>query len=247
MMDHLHYTLLQWLKNILSWQLFSALLQVFGVLWLCVEISSYFSDKLSKSIKELWWLFILLGIIYAVWKCKPRNRVICKLADRDAHIAVVVGNAFNFPGVLVVGSNTTFDTEVSRQLISSSSIQGQFTEKYYEDSKQLDIELQENLNTLPYEELDGVRVGKKKRYDIGTVVKMMPRGKTAYFVAIAHMNEHGNAYGEFEYVKEALAKLWFFIGERGEKGQVVMPVIGTGFMRLRVTREEVIREIVKHG
>jgi antiphage defense system Thoeris ThsA-like protein len=146
---------------------------------------------------------------------------------------------------LVVGSNTTFDTEVSPRLISPSSIQGQFTEKYYADAKQLDIELQNNLNTLSYEKLDGVRAGKKKRYEIGTVVKVMPRGKTAYFVAMAHMNEHGNAYGEFEYVKDALAKLWVFIGERGDKGQVVMPVLGTGFMRLRVTREEVVREIIQ--
>lgn len=58
------------------------------------------------------------------------------------------------------------------------------------------------------------------------------------------MNEHGNAYGGFEYVKDALASFWLFVGERGSKEAIVTPVLGTGFSRVKVQREEVIREII---
>ncbi|MEK7730134.1 MAG: macro domain-containing protein, partial [candidate division KSB1 bacterium] len=63
--------------------------------------------------------------------------------------------------------------------------------------------------------------------------------------AIADMNEHGVASGSFNDLKESLAKLWVYIGRRGLKEPLVMPVLGTGFSRLPQTREEVIREIIK--
>ena len=91
----------------------------------------------------------------------------------------------------------------------------------------------------------GDRIGKCNRYLIGTVVRLSPKERTAYMVAIAHINEHGVASGTFEELKQSLASLWSFISQRGLKETIVMPIIGSGFTRLAQSREEIVREIIK--
>jgi hypothetical protein len=219
-----------------------ALVSAFGTLWLSTEILSFFSSSIADSIRDKWWLFSSIGFLYAVYICKPIDKFSMRLPNRDAIIEIAIGDIFAFTGDLIVGSNTTFD--VSLALISDKSIQGQFSNRYYERDDKLDLELQEGLKGIPFVQLTADRQGKMKQYKIGTVCKVMPKGRTAYFVAIAHINEHGNAYGNFEQIKDALVNLWVFIGEKGRKDPIIMPIIGTGFTRIEVPREEVIREIV---
>ena len=195
-----------WARNLISVRSVSALLSSFGVLWLCVEISGYFfgDTQLPSKLQRNWWLFFAAGLAISAVSCLPRLRVSHKLSGRDATIEIAVGDMFDFPGALVVGTNTTFDTRLSRQLISEDSVQGQFTRRYYGDETQLDAELQVCLAQIDHEELPGIRVGKNRKYPVGTVVRLNPRDRTAYFVAIAHMNKHGVASGTYEDLQEAL-------------------------------------------
>jgi len=167
------------------------------------------------------------------------------LNGRDVIVEIAVGDIFKFPGAIIIGSNTTFDTRVSSTLISANSVQGRFTNTYYSDETQLDGELANGLSGMQYVPLLGPRQGKTKRYEIGTTVQLNPKGRRAYFVAIADINEHGVAEGSFEKLRDALAELWVHIGSRGLKEPLVMPVLGTGFSRLTQTRAEVVREILK--
>ena len=244
-MQHPFYGLLRWAKACVSQIFVRALLSAFGFLWLFVEIIDYFWNNLSPLVRQHDVWFLALGLVYAGWRCKPRERVSGRLAGRDVVIEIAVGNIYRFPGALVVGSNTTFDTQVSPQLISEESIQGQFTRRYYSNSQELDIAIARGLEELPFQELPGKRIGKAKRYDVGTVVKVMPKGRTGYFTAIADINEHGNASSDVERIRVALTKLWLFIGERGGRDPILMPVLGTGFSRVNVTREQIIRETIQ--
>lgn len=239
------YTCSRWIKNVASLKFFSILLEPLGILWICIEVSAFFSDTAAKSIKGAWWLFVMIGFAWAIWRCKPKSSISCRLKNRDSYIEIAVGNFFNFKGALVIGANTTFDTLLESKPISEASIQGQFTQRYYPDIRMLDLDLEKELNSFQFEELSDSRKTKTKRYDIGTVVKVEPNGRTAYFLAIAHINQHYTAYGEYEYVKDSLAKLWVFIGERGNKDQIIIPLLGTRFMRLKVQREDVVKEIIK--
>lgn len=235
------------LRNLFSLKGLSALLSSFGALWLCVEIADRFfkSTPLQQTIESLWWLFFLVGVITAIWICRPTLRVTEKLKGRDVDIEIVVGDLFTLDGAIVVGSNSTFDTRVSRELISKDSVQGQFTKRYYGGEIQLDAELNTALNGIPSEDLSGQRVGKTKRYPLGTVVKLSPKNRTGYFVAIAHINEHGVASSTFEALKESLGELWLFVGQRGLKEPLVVPVLGSGFTRLAPPRQVIVQEIIK--
>ena len=222
-----------------------ALLSAFGVLWLLVEMVSFFSSDVGEAIHRHWGLFLFVGVVSAMWQNRPNHRFACRLNNRDVSIEIVVADIFSCEGALIVGTNTTFDTEISDTLISSQSIQGQFTQKYYQDVRYLDHDLNEQLKGFPHESALQSKMGKQRVYDIGTVVRLTPGGRHAYLVAIARINPFGVAGSAFEDLRNSLGKLWDFIAERGSMEPLVIPVLGSGFSRLTQTRVEIIREIIK--
>lgn len=242
----LHYCRV-WLQNLVSLQALSAVLNSFGALWLIVEITAFFSGGTvwPDKVRELWAIFGLGGFAVAAYQCRPRLSFKHKLTGRDAAIEIAVGNLFDSKGAVIVGTNTSFDTRISNELISEKSVQGAFTRKFYSDETQLDRELSNGLAGLSGQTLPGTRVGKSIKYKMGTCVRLNTKQRTAYLLAIADINEHGTASGSFSDLQEALARLWVFVGTRGLKEPLVMPVLGTGFSRLRQTREEVIHEIIR--
>lgn len=241
------YYITRLIKNAVSLRGLGALLSSFGTLWLVVQILNYFvkDPSWAPAVQTHWWIFGGAGVLIALLVCRPILSISHGLKDRDVSIEIAVGDLLSFPGAVVVGTNSTFDTHISRELISERSVQGQFTRRYYGDEVQLDKELSTGLNGEHAEELKGKRVGKAKRYSIGTVARLNPKNRTAYFVAIAHINEHGVASGTFEDLKQSLAKLWTFLGEKGLKEPVVMPVLGSGFSRLKESRQVLVQEIIK--
>jgi hypothetical protein len=237
------------LKNIINEKLIPSILSSFGSLWLIVEIGTYFfgeSSPIINNIKERWFVFLIIGLFIAIILSKPKFTVGGKLKNRDISIEVTIGDLFKQNGALIISSNTTFDTHISKELISEKSIQGQFTKQlYYGDETQLDNDIIFALQDIQPEILSEKRIGKNKKYPIGTTVKLNPNGQTVYMPAIANINKYGVASASYDDLKQALACLWLFIGSRGIKENIVIPVIGTGFSRLPQSREEIIREIIK--
>lgn len=241
-----HY-LLRWIRSLGSAKAVAALLSSFGALWLSVEIATFFLEGTNwpNRIRSVWLWFGCIGFVLAAFLCKPTRTVSHKLNGRDVVISITVGDLFSMPGALIIGSNTTFDTKISNQLISATSIQGIFTTRYYDGEGQLDLALNAALAGNTTTKLTGKRVGKNLRYAFGTCARVNPKDRTAYFVAIADINEHGVASSQIEELKNALSKLWVFIGTRGTKESLVMPILGTGFSRLSQPREEIVREIIR--
>ena len=236
-----------WVKNLRSIRAGAAFLSSFGVLWLFVEIAAFFSEETNVPnwIREHWYIFAGSGVLCALYLCRPSLSVSHRLNGRDVIIQIAIGDVFKFPGALVVGTNRTFDTHISRELISDRSVQGAFTLKYYGGETQLDAELATGLAGEQGTPIAGRRIGKTVAYPMGTVVRLNPRERTAYFLAIADINPHGVASGTFDGLKDAMAKLWHFVASRGLKEEMVMPVLGTGFCRLPQPREEIVRETVR--
>lgn len=241
-----HFTL-RWLRGLVSAKAVAALLSSFGALWLSVEIATFFlaGTEWPDRIRSAWLWFGGVGVLAAVILCKPQRTVTRKLNGRDVTITITVGDMFAMSGAFIVGSNTTFDTRISNELIAANSIQGVYTKRYYSDESQLDHALNAALAGQAPTKLTGKRVGKNQRYALGTCARVNPKGRTAYFVAIADINEHGVASSQIEDLKDSLSKLWVFISTRGTKESLVMPVLGTGFSRLSQPREEIVREIIR--
>lgn len=238
-------------KNLLSLKGGTALLSSFGALYTIVKIADRFAPSMTDTISGLWWLFLLLGVGFAFWICWPKLSTKCTLHGRDVSIEIRIGDLFKTPGVLVVGTNTTFDTRLSLDLIDENSVQGQFTKRYLGTAEALDVLIdsalqRENaLTPITTETISGHRVGKRVRYPMGTTIRIEPKGVVAYLVAMAHMNQHGAALTTPNDVKTALAQLWTYVGERGTKNVLVTPVIASKFGQMKLTRETLIKIMIR--
>lgn len=223
----------------------TALLSSFGGLWLLVEVSSFFSSQLAQVFRNSWWVFLLLGVGLAAWMNRPRHEAICRLSGRDVSIVIRVADMFSLPGAVVIGTNTTFDTDLVGGIIAPNSVQGQFTRRYYGAVTHLDTDLAGALTQVTVSRSVARGRGKENEYPIGTTVRVVAPLRTAYFVAIASLNEYGVAQGSFDDLKISLPQLWETVRTRGGFERLVMPVLGSGYARLTQTREEIIREIIQ--
>lgn len=207
-----------------------SLLEAFGSLWLVTEITSFFSDKASTSIKSYWFYFLLLGTALAVYRLWPKKIFAYKLFNRDVCLEIVIGDIFKQDGSLVIGSNTSFTTNLAD--ISQKSVQGLYTKKYFPSGTQaLDAQIRLAFPAVPT--------------GIGSTVAIQHNGHRAYLCAIASIGPNGVAKSSIEELREALASLWSFIGNSGEKDTLNIPVLGSGFSRINLSRENLIKEIVR--
>jgi hypothetical protein len=224
---------------------FTSFLSTFGALWLLIEITNFFSPRVAELIRGYWFLFLIVGLAVAFINNLPKHRAACRLTGRDVWIEIRVGDMFSLPGALIVGSNVSFDTDLSSGLISPRSVQGQFTEKYYNSVTHLDNDLGSALASLSSVPAPSDKPGKAAVYPTGTTIRLVTRDRVAYFVGVATLNSHGVAQATFEDLKTALPLLWECVATRGGFEPLIMPVLGSGFSRLPQTREEIIREIIK--
>jgi len=228
----------------------SSFLQAFGILWWLVEVTAFFfSDRpWVATIKSGWWIFLITGVIVGSYRAWPRISVKERISDTDTDVEVRVGDMFSQPYALVIGSNSTFDTAMDDKTISPKSLQGQFTREYCpsisELDKQLDFALQ-NVSPRNIRNKQDKPYGKSKEYELGTVAPIDIGGRHAYFVAIAVLNEHRVAASDRDKFLDSLPRMWAEIRRRGEFEPLCCPVLGSGFSRLNLTREELIREIIK--
>ena len=212
-----------------------------GGLWVLVKIIEHYWPPFQDCVP--WWV-MLLPLVPAIWKHRPVRYIKHRIEGRDVDIEVDVGDVLEMEGAVVMGANSTFDTRTADELISPTSVQGQFTRKYYHKESHLDKDIEESLENRRLSPQEDKGVGKTKRYPVGTVAKITVSGRIAYMVAIAEMNEHGTAQGSWNDLLDGLGGLWHFIGEQGELGIISMPILGTGRARIQEKREKVIREII---
>jgi hypothetical protein len=128
-------------------RLAGSLLTALGALWLLTELLVFFelAPNAVTWLKAHWWLFAVGGVAWAFWENRPRHSVSCALKNRDVRIEVRVEDMFSGNSSLIVGCNTSFDTDMANGIISEKSIQGQFTKRFYSNVAHLDTDIHRDL------------------------------------------------------------------------------------------------------
>jgi len=238
---------------IAAWRQFSvrrvaeSVLGAFGILWLLVESTAFFSQAFADAIRPYWWVFPVLAIPIGLYRGRPRLAVTARVAGTDSHVEIRVGDVFSHGGAVIIGSNTTFDTSMEDDVISPRSVQGQFTREHGPSVEELDRALDAALQGVVSTERTTADkpYGKREEYPFGTVACVECGGRRAYFLAIARLNEHKTALGSLQDVLDSLPRLWEFLRTRGDLEPVCCPILGSGYSRVNATREALIREIVR--
>ena len=207
----------------------SELLHVFGVLWLLVEATNYFvSAEVSIRIKELWWAFLIVGIVISISRLVPKRRFPFIVDGRDITVELVVGNIFSEKGPVIVGSNTGFVT--NSDIISPKSIQAIFCSKYFPSIHPVNDQIKSQSPQLPCK--------------FGTTITIRGSSKIGYFCAISEINDSGVAKSNIENLRVSLGGLWSYLSDHAEKDIINIPILGSGFSRISAKREELVRELI---
>jgi hypothetical protein len=235
-----------WRRTFLRAETVTSFLAALGFFWLITEISSFLFEAWKAQLQALWTYFFSASVAYTLWLRRPIISMCERLSGTDIRIEIRITDIFNVAAAQVISTCTTFDTEVNETLISSRSLQGAFTKKYYNKSEHLDTDL---ASALQPEKVVSTREslvgGKRDKYSIGTVARVAPKGKTTYLLAITELNENGVCESSFENVKQALASLWGFVRSKGSYEPLSIPILGTGHGRLNTPRNLVVKEIIK--
>ena len=224
------------------------LLASFGAIRLIVVTVSFVSEDAKTFLSTKgWWVFII-GLVIACFLSRPKRTFHYQLKNRDVTIEIRIADVFEVSGDLVVPINTTFDTDLDGRIPKAHSIQGEFTRRYYDSEiSHLDLDIDKELTKedYHYEEPPEKTRGKNRRYPIGTVIQLERSNRLFYLVANTHINNAGVASTTIENLRESLAKLWYYISEKGSKGDIVIPLLGTGKARLGDKREDIFLEIIR--
>lgn len=240
----LYFSFKQFIKNLLS---------SFSALWLLTEILAFFIDEQCINFKKLWPYFILIALVWTLIEIFPKRKISHKISGLDANIELLIGNLFDRESSLIIPTNSTFDTDLSRNIqnrsiISEKSVQGQFTTKYFKNKTAiLDDDLEKSLTEDEFVILDrsNKKYGKQKEYKIGTVAALHFDNHTAYWVAMAKLNSSMNAESSDENILIALSSVWNYISTKGNyEEKIIIPIIGTGFSRINSKREDIIKLII---
>lgn len=223
------------------------LFTVIGGIWLLIRLISLnpVADLFLKN-HVTTFCIVLIGIICTLIDRRPDTKMTMKIHGLDIMISIRVGDVIAMKNSCVIPTNTTFETNLNNT-ISEESIQGQFTKQFYDESAYLDADIHEELHDIAYEDLPSgkIRPRKKRKYPIGTVVKVTPRGRTFYLLAMANINHKGNAVCDLEMIQHSLLGLWRFLREAGDyERELLIPLIGTGRGRVIQAREDIICEII---
>lgn len=220
----------------------------FGAIWLGTEIISFFNEDAESFLSKQGWWFSAIGLLIAYFLSRPKRAFHYQLNNRDVTVEIRIADAFEVSGDLVVPINTTFDTDLEGRIPKAHSIQGELTRRYYDSEvSHLDLDIDKELakEDYHYEEPPEKTRGKRRQYPIGTVIQLKRKDLLFYLVANTHINNDGVANTTIENLRASLAELWYYISEKGSKGDIVIPLLGTGKARLAEKREDIFLEIIR--
>lgn len=236
--------------RVLSWSFVWDLCKWLGVFWMIIEPTSYFSDSFEKFITPRGQDILMLAIVITTIQRRPRLKFRYFIKDKDVSVTLEIGDLFKQTDRdIIIPTNQHFITDLSNDLVSEKSVQGQFTKTYYANHNHLDNDINQSLIDLPYIDLTEPFFGKTKLYPLGTVARFSVKKNDkklfwTYFLALAKLNEHAVCSSNIGEFQQTLPLLWNFIKDRGELSDLALPILGSGFCRIDSSREDLFKEIL---
>ncbi len=228
-------------------------LTVCGGLWCLVEVPAFFFPKHLEWAQGNLWAFcgyVVFALVVVIFKVRQQANAMLSVREnlegKDCSIEIQVGDIFKVKekSDFIIGTNTDFDTDMSDGPISKDSLQGQFTTKYYAGREQhLYRDLEASLAAEKHPLVENTH-RQTKRYEFGTVAEVSADDREVYFVAIDELDKQGVVTSSLENVRQSLSELWGYIGDYGEVGELVIPILGTRGAKIQVPREVMIIEII---
>lgn len=218
-------------------------LEIFGAIWLLLEpMALWRPEDLRWGLRGYLWLALVSFVLAVLWAW-PKNSITRKLPVSDTKIVIGVGDLLEQEGNIIIGSNDVFDTELG-DVISPSSIQGQFQTKFFPQQGQLDQAIDRALAGItPKPDAQKTR-GKKDRYPIGTVAMVEAKGNRFFLVAYTKMRNDLRVESDICKLSASLNECWEAIRVRGQHEPIHMGIVGSSLARIGLSRSLLLQFIV---
>lgn len=183
-------------------------------------------------------------------KTWPRFGLKRTLVSGDITLRIVVGDLFAQKTHIVVGFSDTFDTSVwGDRVIHSASVQGQLLRRVYgDDHRRLDRELSAALSAVApvkKESRTHKPYGKLTRYPMGTVAVLGVPARHIFAIAYGRMGNDMVVRSPVEDLWYCFSRLWESIYQKGQRGSVSVPLMGSGLARVdSLDHENLLRLIL---
>ncbi|MBR5227339.1 MAG: hypothetical protein IKV94_01710 [Clostridia bacterium] len=183
-------------------------------------------------------IYIIIFFYYRFW-CTT-----VKLKIGKVDLTVKVGDMFNQDGMKVIPMNEYFDTQVDDIIISQTSLNGLYVNKYsgFNNVAKLNEEISKRLKEYPFEKNNERKNGKQKKYPIGTTIVI----DKFILTALTKFNEINEAHLSMQEYLNFLNNFWNEIN-RVHNGRVInVPIMGTGISRINpvLTEQEYLEQII---
>ncbi|MCX6756549.1 MAG: DUF6430 domain-containing protein [Candidatus Nomurabacteria bacterium] len=191
------------------------------------------TDIHLKSVRLFTCVFVLI-FISSAWKNKPKTSFSYPLRGKDNRIEVLVGDAFENKGALIVPVNDQFDMSLGGNVTKANSIQNQVIQKYYAGKV-------DHLNT---DISKSIKIGKK--YEIGKTIEVEQNGKKFYLVVNSIKRSNNRVRSEIDDFIQTLNGLWQYVAiDSGRNTILTIPLINTQHGRdSYLSRKGAIKEII---
>lgn len=234
-----------WSYALLTIDSVKTFMAVVGGIWLFIDI--FLSIGIFEKAQVSRWFLLhiaIFALVVVVFTRRPLTKITYKHPGKDLAVEVCIDDIFAIKGQKIIGTNTTFDTDLSNNIISPRSLQGQFTEKFFPNNiSELDARINQQLEGSEY--IDIQKDGKTKKYPFGTVIKFNLQGEFYYWFAMAEMNSSNNVKTTLNQLQKSLEGLWDFMEVSSERMPIIIPLVGSAFGRIGIKRKKLIALIAQ--
>lgn len=168
-------------------------------------------------------ILLHIFIYFGIWIYYNLKKSVA-IKIRNTKIIIKEGDLFAEKGKKVIAFNEYFDTQADDIIIAKGSLNGIFVKKYISDVGVLDQHITEFLSNRKPVFIDQQRLGKKIRYDLGTIVPY----EDFYLLAYSRFDENNCAYLENDDIAKVYLKMWSEIDILKACNSICMPVLGSG-------------------
>lgn len=193
-----------------------------------------FFDFENESIKIYIFIGLVIGsILWIVISLILSYRMKEVKLDIDgSEIEIVKGDIFTYPRNVykVIAFNEFFDTVVDDKIISSSSLNGQYLNKFHLNVTDLDEKIlhDDRMQSRIIEKgVSRPLGGKTTRYRLGSVYKDMD----FFLVAFSKFNDENEANLKLHEYANCLINFWNEINILYAQKEVIVPLLGSGITR----------------
>lgn len=172
-----------------------------------------------------------LIITYIVLWIRANMMQKIKLEVNNSILEIKVGDIFEEKDFKVIAFNEYFDTQVDEKVISSNTLNGKYIKGKVDDIDNLDKSIEKELTSRNLKSVQNSdrKLGKKCKYDLGTIVK----NGEYLLMAFSKFDEENRAYLSLEDYIGCLLNFWNEIDIVYNGNSVSIPVLGSGITRFK--------------